>query len=107
VNKILGSKRKAFKKIITKFHYTHCHFLLFSVLVFLLFSSFPLASVLVMVSVAMKQYHDQGNSYKGQHLPGLAYSFRGLIRYHQGRKHVNIQASMVLRSREFYILIHK
>ena len=35
----------------------------------------------------MKRHHDQGNSYKTNHLVGkLAYSFRGLVHDHHGGK---------------------
>lgn len=33
---------------------------------------------------------------KGQHLLGLAFSFRGLAYYRHSRKHVNVQTDMVL-----------
>jgi hypothetical protein len=33
---------------------------------------------------------------KGKHFTGLAYSFRGFVHYHQGRKHGSTQADMVL-----------
>jgi hypothetical protein len=37
---------------------------------------------------------------------GLAYSFRGSVRYHHGGKHSSMQADMVLeKTREFYIWI--
>ena len=39
---------------------------------------------------------DQGNSYKGQHLIGPAYWFRGSVHYHHDRKHGSIQADTVL-----------
>jgi hypothetical protein len=43
-----------------------------------------------------EKHHDQGNFYKGQHLTGLANSFRGLAHYHHGRKYDKIQAYMIL-----------
>jgi hypothetical protein len=43
----------------------------------------------------MKRDCNHGNSYKGQHLIGLAYSFRGLVRYCNG-EHGNMQIDMVL-----------
>ena len=46
-----------------------------------------MASVLVRVPIAMKRHQDHGNSYKGKYLVGVAYSFRGLVRYCLGRKH--------------------
>jgi hypothetical protein len=55
--------------------------------------------------IAAQRHHDQGNSYKGQHLIGLAYRFRGSGHYYHGRKHGSIQASMVLE--KFYILIQR
>ena len=45
---------------------------------------------------AVNRHHDQGKSYKGQHLMGPAYSFRGSVHYHHGGKHGNMQADMVL-----------
>lgn len=52
----------------------------------------------------MNRYNDQGNSYKTfswKH----AYSFRGLVYYHDGREHVSmkINAGTVAES---YILMH-
>ena len=52
--------------------------------------------VLVRVSIAVKRHQDPGNSYKGKHLIGLAYRFRGSIHYHHGRDHGGMQADMVL-----------
>jgi hypothetical protein len=43
--------------------------------------------------MAVKIYHDQGNSYKGQHLIGDGLQ----VHYHQGRKHGSIQAGMALK----------
>ena len=45
--------------------------------------------------IAVKRHHDQGNSSKGKHLSGVAYSFRGLVYYH-GRTHRGMQTDMVL-----------
>jgi len=45
------------------------------------------------------RHHDQGHSYKGQHLIGAglqAYRFRGSVYYHYGRKHGCIQEEMIL-----------
>ena len=52
--------------------------------------------VLVRVSIAVNRHHDQGNSYKEQHLIGAAYTFRGSVHYHHGRKHGSVQADTVL-----------
>ena len=41
--------------------------------------------ILVSVLFAVTSHHD--NSYKGKHLRGLAYSFRGLVHFHPGREH--------------------
>jgi hypothetical protein len=54
--------------------------------------------VLVRLSIAVKRRHDQGNSYKGQHLIG-AYSFRGSVHYHHSRKHGSLQADMLLEKK--------
>lgn len=35
--------------------------------------------VLIRVLTAVKRHHDQSQSYKGQHLIGMAYRFRALI----------------------------
>jgi hypothetical protein len=56
--------------------------------------------VLVRVSIAEKRHHDQGNSYKG-HLIGVAYSFRGQVHYHNGRKHGSIRPVMVQEELRF------
>jgi hypothetical protein len=37
-----------------------------------------------------------GNSYKGQHLFGIGLQFRGLLHYCHDKKHVGMQADMVL-----------
>ena len=47
--------------------------------------------VLVGISVAMKRYHDRGNSYKGKYLIGR------LVHYHHARKHGCLQADIVLK----------
>ena len=39
-------------------------------------TSWVLLVVLVRVSIAMKRHHDQGNSYKGQHLIGAGFQFQ-------------------------------
>ena len=54
--------------------------------------------IFVLVSVAVKRHRDHcsSNSYKGKHLIGAAYSFRGLVHYCHGRKHGGVQADMVL-----------
>lgn len=44
----------------------------------------------------MKTYHDHGNSYKGKHLIGLAYSFKDLVHYCHRRKHGGMEADMLL-----------
>lgn len=44
-------------------------------------------------SVSVQRPCDQGYSYKGSiHWGGLAYSFRGLIYYHQSGEHIGRQA---------------
>ena len=42
----------------------------------------------------MKKHH--GNSYEGEHLIRLAYSFRGLGHYHHGGKHGSKNIGLVL-----------
>ena len=44
-----------------------------------------IVGVLVRVSVGLKRHPDHSTSYRGKHLIGLVYSFRGLVHYHQGR----------------------
>ena len=44
-------------------------------------------TVLVRVSIAVKRYHDHGNSYKGNYLIGANLWVNGLDHYHQGREH--------------------
>jgi hypothetical protein len=46
--------------------------------------------------ISVKRYHDHNNFYKENIYLGLAYSFRGLVHYHHGRKHGTVQADMVL-----------
>ena len=48
---------------------------------------------LVRLSFAVKRHHDHNNSYKGKHLIGVPYCFRGLAHYHHGRtwQHVGRQ----------------
>jgi hypothetical protein len=43
-------------------------------------------------AIAVKRHHGQGNSYKRKSLMGLAYSFRGLVHNHHGRKYGGVQA---------------
>jgi hypothetical protein len=43
----------------------------------------------------VKRYHDY-NSYKGKHLIGLSYSFKGLVYYHHG----GMQVDMVLEKEQ-------
>jgi hypothetical protein len=44
----------------------------------------------------MKRHHDRSNYYKGAHLIRGGSKFRGLVDYHHGEKHGNMQAGMVL-----------
>ena len=44
-----------------------------------------LSSFLVGISISVKRHHDHNNSYKGEHLIRVAYSFRGLVHYYHGR----------------------
>lgn len=46
-------------------------------------------------SVAVKRQHDQGNSYKRNHLTGTFFTFRGVV-HHHGGEHSCTQADMVL-----------
>ena len=57
------------------------------------------------VSIAEKRHHDQGKSYKGQHLIGLAYRFRGSVHQHQGGSRAASRQAWCRRSWEFYIFI--
>jgi hypothetical protein len=45
----------------------------------------------------VKRHHDQGNSYKGKYLIGVAYSFRGSVHYHHSEKHGSIYIDLWLR----------
>jgi hypothetical protein len=36
-------------------------------------------SILIMVSIAVKRHHDQGNSYKGQYLVGVGLQVQSII----------------------------
>lgn len=55
------------------------------------------SGVLVEVSIAMKRYNDNGNSYKRMNLVRLDYSFRDLVHFwHTG--HAGMQAEMVLET---------
>jgi hypothetical protein len=53
-------------------------------------------NLLVRVSIAMKRHHGHSNSYTGKLLTGTGLQFRGLVHYCQVRKHVSVQAGMVL-----------
>jgi hypothetical protein len=44
----------------------------------------------------VKRHHDQGNSDKGQHLLGVAYSFKGSVHYDHVGRHSSIQGDKVL-----------
>lgn len=55
------------------------------------------------VSVAVKRYHDHGNSYKGKHLIRAGLQFRGLVHDCHGGKHGSVQADIVLE-RELRVL---
>jgi hypothetical protein len=44
----------------------------------------------------VKRHHVQSNSYLGNTELGLAYSFRGFVHFHCGKKHGGLQADMVL-----------
>lgn len=54
------------------------------------------ASILVRVSIAVKRYHDHGNSYVGKDLivPGL--QFRGLVHYRCAENHSGTWTDTVL-----------
>jgi hypothetical protein len=45
---------------------------------------FTLDACLSQGFTAVNRHHDQGKSYKGQHLIELAYRFRGSVHHHQG-----------------------
>jgi hypothetical protein len=49
-----------------------------------------------MVSIAVRRYHDHGNSYKGKDLIEAALQFKGLVHYCHRRKHDSMQADMLL-----------
>ena len=53
-------------------------------------------SPLLRISIVGKKHHDQVNSYKGKHFIWADLRFRGLVHYHQDRKHDSIQADMEL-----------
>lgn len=42
----------------------------------------------------VKRYHDQGNSYKGQHLTGASIQLTWLVHCHYSRNHGGSQADM-------------
>jgi hypothetical protein len=63
------------------------------------------SSVLVRVPFAVKRHHDLGNSYKGQHLTGVA--FRGSVHYQHGRQHGSDQADIVLEKLRVLHLVPK
>jgi hypothetical protein len=44
----------------------------------------------------VKSHHDQGNSYKGQHLIGASIQVQRFSPCHHGRKHDSVQADLVL-----------
>jgi len=46
---------------------------------------------------AVKRHRDYFNSYKGKPLIGADVEFRGLVYYHHGGKHDNVQADVVLQ----------
>ena len=46
--------------------------------------------------MAVKRNRDHGNTFKGKHLVGTSYSFRGLVHYHHGEEHGRLQADVVL-----------
>lgn len=61
--------------------------------------------VLVTVLIAVKRFHDQGNSYKKRkHLIGALLGFRGLVHYHDRKLGSRHCAEEVVES---YILIHR
>jgi hypothetical protein len=53
----------------------------------------------------VKRFHDNSNSYKGKHLIGQAYKFRGLVHYLHAGKRGSTQADMVLE-KELRVLDH-
>jgi hypothetical protein len=52
-------------------------------------------SILVRVFIAVKRHHDQGNSYKGQHLIGAGLQVQGFSPLSSRWEHGSIQAGMV------------
>jgi hypothetical protein len=53
--------------------------------------------VLIGISIAVKRHRGHSNSFIKERISlGLAYSFRGLVHYHHGRKHGSMQVDMVL-----------
>ena len=61
-----------------------------------------LVHVLVLVSVAVKRYHDQGKSTANKNISlVLSYSFTGIVHDHHG----TLWADSVLGEPKFYILI--
>jgi hypothetical protein len=52
------------------------------------------ASVLVLVSIAVNRHHDQGNSYKGQHLFGAGLQVQKFSPLLSRQEHGSIQASI-------------
>jgi hypothetical protein len=47
----------------------------------------------------VKRHHDQGNSYKGQHLIGAALQFQRFVHYCHGREHDSLHPDMVLEKK--------
>jgi hypothetical protein len=54
--------------------------------------------------MAVKRYHDHGNSYKEKHLIGDGLQFQRFS-YHHGKKHGKVQADLVLE-KELRVLHH-
>ena len=54
-----------------------------------------LLRVLIRDSITVKRHHDKGNSYKGKHLFGLVYIFRGSIHYNNSEKHGILKVDLV------------
>ena len=46
--------------------------------------------------IAVKRYHDHGNSYKERHLIGADLQIRGLVHYYHGGKQGGMQVDTVL-----------
>jgi hypothetical protein len=57
----------------------------------------PAPSVLVRVSIAVKEHQDHSNFYKGKRLIGTCLQRRGSVHYCPGGKHGSMQADTVLR----------